>query len=364
MLTRCLRIIAIAALALAQPAFAHHVDTPVADSGTATASATSVVLTGTVRRLTVEDRTTGKTTTYHTLRLDDGTAVELTGAAADLLGIGGRAQVTGLQTGSRVAISQAQTLARSPSAAAIAAPSQAQGILTLTHSDDFARGHGDFGYAVRPVDGGRAVPLVLGLMPDTLRNGMQVVATGSVTADAVSLDTTSITIVTQPAPKVSMAADLTALAQTTNNTLFVLVTFTDYPTAAFTQSAVDAVVQHQRKQRRQVLPGNLVQPGAAERFRDCPLAAIDPTTKVPVAAPTSCDWSTIGAQADAAADQGRLRHRQVPEYFLRVSEDRRQDQGTTATGTLRLGRACLRQLRSRVEQWVQPAFRLRARARS
>ena len=71
MLTRCLRIIAIAALAFAQPAFAHHV------SGTATAVATSVVLTGTARQLTVEDRTTGKTTTYQTLRLDDGTAVEL-----------------------------------------------------------------------------------------------------------------------------------------------------------------------------------------------------------------------------------------------------------------------------------------------
>ena len=53
----------------------------------------------------------------------------------------------------------------------------------------------NFSYVVRPVDGGRATPLVLDLMPDTLRNGMQVIATGSVTADAVSLDATSITII-------------------------------------------------------------------------------------------------------------------------------------------------------------------------
>ena len=98
MLTRFFRIIAIAAFAFALPATAHHVATPSAVASTSAGVATDAVLSGTVRQLIVEDRTTGTTTTYRTLRLDDGTAVELTGALADSLEVGARAQIAGLQT--------------------------------------------------------------------------------------------------------------------------------------------------------------------------------------------------------------------------------------------------------------------------
>ena len=244
MLTRCLRFIAIAALAFGQPAFAHHVEMTATVAGTATAVATDAVLTGTVRQLIVEDRTTGKTTTYQTLRLDDGTAVELIGTPTASLQIGNRAQVTGSQTGGKLAVSQFEPLATPQPMQVAAAPSQVQGTLTLAHSDDFAGGHGKFGFVVRPVDGGRATPLVLDLMPDTLRNGMQVIATGSVTADAVSLDATAITIIAAPAPKPSSMTSADPLALTTNNMLVILVKFSDSPvTDPFTKAQVEAVVR-------------------------------------------------------------------------------------------------------------------------
>ncbi len=253
------------------------------------------VLTGTVRQLIVEDRTTGKTTTYQTLRLDDGTAVELIGTPTASLQIGARAQVTGSKTGGKLAVSQFEPLAAPQPMQVAAAPSQVQGTLTLAHSDDFAGGHGKFGYVVRPVDGGRATPLVLDLMPDTLRNGMQVIATGSVTADAVSLDATSITIIAPPAPKPSTMTSAGPLALTTNNLLVILVKFSDSPvTDPFTQAQVDAVV---RTNANSVASYYNEVSYNKEQLN----VTVTPWLQTGVATPAGCDYTTIGNRADTAA---------------------------------------------------------------
>ena len=293
--TRCFRIIAIAALAFALPAVAHHVETPAAVAVEVAGVVSDAVLTGTVKQLIVEDRTTGTTTTYRTLRQDDGTAVELTGALAASPDVGARAQITGQQSGSKLAMTQVQSLAALPSVALPTTSSQVQGTLTLAHSDDFANGHGAFSYVVRPHDGGRAVPLVLDVMPDTLKNGMQVLASGNVAAGAVSLDANYITIIAPAVPKRSAAQSLTPLALTTNNLLVILVKFSDSPTTdPFTQAQVDAVV---RTNTNSVASYYNEVSYSKEQLN----VTVTPWLQTGVATPASCDYTTIGNLADTAA---------------------------------------------------------------
>ena len=179
---------------------------------------------------------------------------------------------------------------------------------------------------------------------------MQVIATGSVTANAVSLDATSITIIAQPVPKTSAMTVSGPLALTTNNLLVILVKFSDSPVAdPFTRAQVDAVVRTNtnsvasyynevsyNKEQLNVT----VTPWLRDEER---------------ATPASCDFHDHRQRWPIRRDDGR-----------QLTTGRIRTASTSFPVRSRCGWAGvgIRQLRRGMEQRLQSAFRLRARARA
>jgi hypothetical protein len=232
-----------ASLLLAVAAFplrAHQVD-PAGVSSPALLTSVETA-TGTVAELVVDDQVEGVTERFLALRLDDGQTVVLTGAGVETLASGARIEVTGTLNGEVLEaagfslLPAARVAAKSGTPAAI--QKQVQGTLVVWHKDYFAEGRGEYGLGVH--DGAaQMTPLNVAVVPDTLRPGMTVSASGTTAADGVALDTNQITILAMP-PAQAQPLGLT----TTNNVLVLPIKFSDSPaTDPFTPAQIDQVMR-------------------------------------------------------------------------------------------------------------------------
>src|SRR5664279_1956988 len=151
-------------------------------------------------------------------------------------------------------------------------------------------------------------------MPDTLKNGMQVLATGSLTANAVSLDANYITIIAQPAPKASLLAASGPLALTTNNVLVILVKFSDSP-------ATDPFTQLQVQQVMSTNANSVANYYAEVSYGKEQLnITVTPWLQTGVATPASCDYTTIASLADSAATVAHYTGTYQNRYYVFPSE--------------------------------------------
>jgi len=218
----------LALIAAASPANAHEgTDAVLARPAAPAADAFPVAVTGTVTELVVDDRVSNRTLRYVALRLDDGQSVPLIGSGLESLPAGARAEAVGRTSGDALFVTDAHLVPGSPAGAAPVkqAPSTTQvvGTLTIIHSDDFVRGRGRFSLVVIG-DDGHATPMNVAVIPDSVRRGMRVTATGSTAADGFSLDTSSITILAPAAPTFDQQL---GAAPITNNVLVMPIKFTD-----------------------------------------------------------------------------------------------------------------------------------------
>ncbi|HTR56645.1 MAG TPA: hypothetical protein VMM27_00565, partial [Casimicrobiaceae bacterium] len=213
------------------------VDPALARPAAPAADALPVVVGGTVTDLVVEDRVSNKTQRYVALRLDDGTSIALVGSGLESLPAGARAEAVGRNAGDTLFVTDAHVLPQAPTPTLRekqGASRTVEGTLTIVHVDDFARGKGRYDLVVIG-DDGQATPMKLAVIPESVRRGMRVIASGSTAADGFSLDTSTITVVAPAAP----AFDQPAAAPTTNNVLVLPVRFTDTASEPFTPSQIN-----------------------------------------------------------------------------------------------------------------------------
>jgi hypothetical protein len=255
-----------------------------------TASAPVEAVTGTVADFVVDNRVGGLTTRYVTLKLDDGRNLALNGSGVDQLSRGVRVQATGQRAGDTLFVTAYHIVAGPAASAGVTkALTQAQGTLGMVHADNFDQGRSTYSLVVRDSDG-RATPLVLAVIPDTLRIGMQVVATGTPAIDGISLEVSTITILALPSPQ----SNDPLAAPVTNNVLVVLVQFPGGGAPAFTQAQVD---QAMRTSSASV--ANYYQ--EVSYGQQLLTITVTPWVTSASAAPSSCDFTAIGNAGDAAA---------------------------------------------------------------
>jgi M6 family metalloprotease-like protein len=169
--------LAILMLASAAPALAHG-DHPevVADAPVAKSAATYE---GIVRKVTVDDTTTGVTRDYRLLALPDGTTRLLQGNAADSLEAGAQYVIQGTSHGKYVqAASAVRTAQTSAKMTVTVAPIAVDGTLRMGHID-YTGAPSEYFYAVFSADG-HSKRLPGAEMLDALQNGMEVSVYGSV----------------------------------------------------------------------------------------------------------------------------------------------------------------------------------------
>src|SRR5205085_1746188 len=138
-----------------------------------------------------------------------------------------------------------------------------------------------------------ATPLVLAVIPDTLRIGMQVVATGTQATDGSSLEVSNITILaTPPQSNGPLAAPIT------NKVLVVLVQFPGGGAPAFTQAQVD-----QTMRTNSASVANYYQ--EVSYGQQLLNVTVTPWLLSASAVPSTCDYTAIGNAGDAAATAAR-----------------------------------------------------------
>jgi hypothetical protein len=310
-------IAAFLALAAASPAGAHDgADAVLARPAAPAADAPLVAVSGTVIDLVVDDRVSNRTLRYVALRLDDGQTIALVGSDLESLPTGARAEAVGRSAGDTLFVTDARLLpdSQAPSAQVKQASSttQIEGTLAIAHSDDFVRGRGRYDLVVIE-DDGHATPMNLAVIPDSVRRGMRVIASGSKAADGFSLDTTSITILALPAP----TFDQVAAAPTTNNVLVMPIRFTDTASEPFTPTQINTEFQtkvapyYQEVSYGQQLLNITVACLPPASAGNCAantspggwLKGLDSVTKLPIATPPCSNFNAIGLAADTAAVQ-------------------------------------------------------------
>src|SRR5208282_4644373 len=123
--------------------------------------------------------------------------------------------------------------------AGVASPRQVHGTLVVFHKDYFAEGRGEYGLGVH--DGAaQMTPLNVAVIPDVLRPGMTVNASGTTAADGQSPDATQITILASAPAQAAVAAGVT----TTNTVLVIPIKFADSAAGdPFTPAAIDQVMR-------------------------------------------------------------------------------------------------------------------------
>ena len=268
-----------------------------------------VTATGTVTELVVEDRVANQTLRYVALRLDDGQSIALVGPGLDNLPAGIRAEATGRSAGATLFVTATRSLPGAPRIVtkAATAPAQVEGTLAMVHSDDFEHGRGRFDLTVIG-DNGRATPMNLALIPDSVRRGMRVIATGSRAADGFSLDTNTITILATPAQTFEQVA---ALAPSTDNVLVMPIKFTDSPAGdPFTPTQIDQVMRTNATS----VANYYAEVSYGQHLLNITVACLPPMSAgcvahttpggwldAGVATPASCDFTAVGDAADAAA---------------------------------------------------------------
>jgi hypothetical protein len=257
-----------------------------------TAYAPTETTTGTVTDLLVDNRVSGLIARYVALQLDDGRKLALQGSGVDLLAKGARVHATGQRSGDTLFVTGYHVVAGPGATASVTkalATAQAQGTLGLVHADNFDQGRSTYNLVVRDGDG-RATPLLMAVIPDTLQLGMQVVATGTPASDGVSLDVSSITVLASPAPQPNdpMAAPIT------NKVLVVLVQFPGARTPAFTQAQVDQTTRTDGASFANYYQG-------ASYGQQLLNVTVTPWLLSASAAPSTCDYTAIGNAGEAAA---------------------------------------------------------------
>src|SRR5262249_5455780 len=156
------------------PAGAHSgADAVLASPPASAATVPPVAVSGTIDELTVENRMDHTVTRYVALRLDEGRTLALSGA--DDLVKGARVEAVGRIAGNTLFVNRVSVLAIRDKAVsgAGAAVVSAQGMLTVVHADYFAEGRGEDGLVIQGIDG-RATPLNVAIILDSLRAGMSV----------------------------------------------------------------------------------------------------------------------------------------------------------------------------------------------
>ncbi|HEV7360477.1 MAG TPA: Ig-like domain repeat protein, partial [Mycobacterium sp.] len=220
--------------------------------------------------------------------------VGLRGAGSESLFKGTRILATGRRAGDTLQVeSYGITSGPSPRAAIQAAgPEQVQGTLLLAHADDLANDRSEFKLVVHG-DDALDTELQLGIMPDVLRTGMRIVAYGTRRADKLSLDTNRVEVLAQAAAPTSKIQSFGIQSLTTNKVLVLLVKFTDN-VEPFTSAAVQQVMVTN--------PGSVANYYHEVSFGQEQLnITVTPSwLQSGIAPPATCDYSTIGAQADAA----------------------------------------------------------------
>ncbi len=285
------------------PAGAHNVAPASANSpGAAIATAA-----GTANALVVDNKVTGLTLRYLGLKQDDGHTVALTGAGLDAIIPGDLVAATGTVNGNamRVTSFTRTAAAAGPGKAAAQgnAVTQLEGTLLLYHLDFFDEGRGEYGLAVATADGKQTF-LNVAVIPDTLQPGMKIVATGTISADARSLDVTDISVVALPPLR---ASDVTANA-TTNNVLVMPIKFSDSPADSFTPDQIKTEFQtrvapyYSEVSYGQQLLNVTVACSSSSMPSGCAANTMPGGwLKGSGTTPPACDWSTMGSLADAAA---------------------------------------------------------------
>ena len=270
---------------------AHSPDLHIADVQAPSASSPIETLTGTVKDLVIDNRVTGQTSRQLALQLDDGRKLVLSGAGIDALTQNSRVLASGQLSGDAMFVTSYHIVADNGGVATQQrVASQVEGTLTIVHADNFLEGRSSYAYVVHG-DDGRATPLQVIVMPDSLQIGMRVVAAGTIARDGFSLEANQITILAPQPPK-SDAGDISP-APVTNNVLVVLIKFPG-TTEAFSQAQVDQVMRSN---------GNSV----ANYYQEVSFGkqlldvTVTPWLVSASAAPATCDFTAIGNAANAAA---------------------------------------------------------------
>jgi Bacterial Ig-like domain (group 3) len=266
------------------------------------------VLTGAVEELIIDNRVDGTLTYVHSLRQDDGSVVALSGTGAATLQKGARVEVTGNLRGAALEVTGYSVLAAASPVAKAAAglnPKEVQGTLVVWHKDYFAESHGEYGFGVH-IAAGQMTPLnAPGVSPEMLHPGMTVSASGTTASDGVSLDTTQITILA-PAP-----ANPNPLGTpVTNNVLVMPIKFSNSATTdPFTPAQIDQVmrtnanstaafyneVSYGQQELNVTVACQTTKPAGCAANTDAGGWLLS-TSSI-----SSCDFTTIGDLADAAA---------------------------------------------------------------
>ena len=288
---RSLTLAALLALFIALPAQAHSTED---SSVTAAASAAVEVIAGTVEELVIEDRVKNTTRSYYGLQRDDGTTVLLTGPSAESLQDGARVVVRGQRNGAHFAVHEVQPLSplsRPDSATKRASAVQVEGTLAIIHADDFETGKSRFLYHVHD-DAGRITTLSIAALPSGLRGGMRVIVSGRRDADASSLHPQRITIVAEPAGGLGAKPDLIAKSSTINNVLVILANFSNTSDTSMSQAQAQQVM---------VSNGDSVANYYNEVSYGQQQLSVTVTPWVNMSIAATCDYTSIGTAADAAA---------------------------------------------------------------
>jgi hypothetical protein len=153
------------------------------DAQVPAATAPIETVTGTIKELVIDNRVTGQTTRQVALLLDDGRKLALNGQGLDALTQNQRVQANGQLSGDALFLSAYHVVAGDVILAKVA--DEVEGTLAMVHTDNFDQGRSSYSYIVRG-DDGRATPLQLAVMPDSLQIGMRVIAAGRTASGLIS----------------------------------------------------------------------------------------------------------------------------------------------------------------------------------
>jgi hypothetical protein len=286
-------LLLLASAPAAPPVLAHAPD-PLATAVKAPApNAALESASGTVHELVVEDKVAGVTLRYLSLRTPNGDATALAGPGADKLQHGAVAEVIGRRNGQVMFVESAHATAAK--SAKRASDAIVEGELRIAHADDFPTGTSRYLYEVRQADGAIA-RLVLPTRPEALQAGMRVTVHG--TRDVEDrVDPARIEILAL-APDVqadATAPAVTAKATATHSVLVVLMNFSNTTSDPLPVASVQNVMVNNTN-------------SVANFFREVSYGqhALNVTVtrawlRSTMAAPTTCNYTSIGSAADAAA---------------------------------------------------------------
>jgi hypothetical protein len=209
MLTRLVRFVALAAMALAVPVAAHHVD-DVSTPRMPGTGAERVSLQGIADEIVVDNLVSGGSRRFPVLAADDGRRFVLVGQDADTFRLGAVVKVIARQEGLALFAESLQSTGSGESRPALpkaAVPATTfTGVLRLGHADNFDGTPSEFFFALETADG-QFTRVELATLLGVLTNGMRVTITGRVASTGeIAPDRIAIEALPKTASVVSAAA--------------------------------------------------------------------------------------------------------------------------------------------------------------